>query len=57
MDRNLQKHLYGISRESSPGGRSYNMSPSAADSTHKSFFGGNASCAHGSLKKTALSNR
>ncbi|KAH8251892.1 hypothetical protein KR038_010693 [Drosophila bunnanda] len=58
MDRDLQKHLYGVSRESSPGPRTYAMSPNAADSTPKSFFGGNASSAqlHGSLKKTALSN-
>ncbi|XP_022210631.2 nuclear pore complex protein Nup133 [Drosophila obscura] len=50
MERNMQKQLYGIARESSPGFRRINTP--VADSTRKSFFGGNSSC----LKKTALSN-
>ncbi|KAI8045319.1 nuclear pore complex protein Nup133 [Drosophila gunungcola] len=58
MERPLQKQLYAISRESSPGVRRYSMPAASADSTRKSFFGGNASCAQlpGSLKKTALTN-
>lgn len=59
MERNLQKQLYGISRESSPGARRYSMPAASADSTRKSIFGGSASCAQmsGSLKRTALTNR
>ncbi|KAH8330617.1 hypothetical protein KR067_005786 [Drosophila pandora] len=59
MERNMQKQLYGLSRESSPGLRRYSMPTGpTADSTRKSFFGGNASSAQLStnLKKTALSN-
>ncbi|XP_016961291.1 nuclear pore complex protein Nup133 [Drosophila biarmipes] len=58
MDRNLQKQLYGVSRESSPGLRRYSMPAASADSTRKSFFGGNAGCAQlpGNFKKTALTN-
>nr|ABL84944.1 Nup133 [Drosophila melanogaster] len=58
MERNLQKQLYGISRESSPGARRYSMPAASADSTRKSIFGGSASCAQmsGSLKRTALTN-
>ncbi|KAH8382783.1 hypothetical protein KR009_005236 [Drosophila setifemur] len=59
MDRNMQKQLFGISRESSPSMKRYSMPASAAaDSTRKSFFGGNATGMQmsGNLKKTALSN-
>nr|ABL84948.1 Nup133 [Drosophila simulans] len=58
MERNLQKQLYGISRESSPGARMYNMPAASADSTRKSIFGGSANCAQmsGNLKRTALTN-
>ncbi|XP_016974510.1 nuclear pore complex protein Nup133 [Drosophila rhopaloa] len=58
MERTLQKQLYGISRESSPGLRRYSIPAASADNTRKSFFGGNASCAQlpGNLKKTALTN-
>ncbi|EDW59117.1 nuclear pore complex protein Nup133 [Drosophila virilis] len=59
MERSMQKQLYSISRESSPGGRRLSM-PAAADNTRKSFFGGNANLGHsplpGGLKKTALNN-
>ncbi|XP_017082758.1 nuclear pore complex protein Nup133 [Drosophila eugracilis] len=58
MDRNLQKQLYGVSRESSPSSRRYSMPAASADSTRKSFFGGNANSSQlpGNLKKTALTN-
>ncbi|XP_033252784.1 nuclear pore complex protein Nup133-like [Drosophila miranda] len=47
----MKKQLYGTPRESSPGFRRL-----CADSTQKSFFGGNSNCStpSGSLKKTAL---
>ncbi|EDX13965.1 GD20974 [Drosophila simulans] len=58
MEKNLQKQLYGISRESSPGARMYSMPAASADSTRKSIFGGSANCAQmsGNLKRTALTN-
>ncbi|KAH8278396.1 hypothetical protein KR018_002289 [Drosophila ironensis] len=59
MERNMQKQLYGIARESSPGVRRYSLPTGpAADSTRKSFFGGNPTSAQlsGNLKKTALNN-
>ncbi|SPP87767.1 nuclear pore complex protein Nup133 [Drosophila guanche] len=56
MDRTMQKQLYGMARESTPGFR--RVGSPAADSTRKSFFGGSPSCGpmSGGLKKTALSN-
>ncbi|KAM8703409.1 hypothetical protein ACLKA7_008085 [Drosophila subpalustris] len=52
----MQKQLYRVSQEGSPSLR--RSMPASADSTRKSYFGGNAnhSPLPGALKKTALNN-
>ncbi|EDV94537.1 nuclear pore complex protein Nup133 [Drosophila grimshawi] len=56
MDRNMQKQLFNKARES-PNLRRFSTS-ATADSTRKSFFGGNPNlgASPGALKKTGLSN-